>query len=182
MLIVYCKFFILQSAKAYLVPFQISMMDFFRKKFYHGCFIMAYNRFVNPPPYVNMTMAKFHMICKSEESLLGKWVIHPILPKILLHIVFQSDIFYGFTLPGNRGKVKHELRVQIHELRVETHELRVQTHELRVTSSNPRLTSSNPRVTSSNLRVFVNFHDDRKLSYHEIKMNKRHVLLTIYIL
>ena len=146
MLIVYCKFFILQSAKAYLVPFQIFMMDFFRKKFYHGCFIMAYDRVVNPPPYVNMTMAKFHMICKSEESLLGKGVIHPILPKILLHIVFQSDIFYGFTLPGNRGKVKHELRVQIHELRVETHELRVETHELRVQTHDLRVQIHELRV------------------------------------
>ena len=146
MLIVYCKFFILQSAKAYLVPFQISMMDFFRKKFYHGCFIMAYDRVVNPPPYVNMTMAKFHMICKSEESLLGKGVIRPILPKILLHMVFQSDIFYGFTLPGNRGKVKHELRVQIHELRVETHELRVETHELRVQTHDLRVQIHELRV------------------------------------
>ena len=30
-----------------------------------------------------------------------------------------------------RGKVKHELRVQIHELRVQMYELRVQIHELK---------------------------------------------------
>ena len=29
-----------------------------------------------------------------------------------------------------RGKVKHELRVQIYELRVQTYELRVQIHKL----------------------------------------------------
>ena len=35
-----------------------------------------------------------------------------------------------------RGKVKHELRVQIHELRIQIHELRVQIRELRVQYNN----------------------------------------------
>ena len=36
------------------------------------------------------------------------------------------------TAERKRGKVKHELRVQIYELRDQIHELRVQIYELRV--------------------------------------------------
>ena len=43
-------------------------------------------------------------------------------------VFFSFIIFrYYFT----RGKVKHELRVQIHELQVQIHELRVQIYESR---------------------------------------------------
>ena len=34
------------------------------------------------------------------------------------------------TAERNRGKVKHELQVQIYELRDQIHELRVQIHKL----------------------------------------------------
>ena len=62
--------------------------------------------------------------------------------KHLLHIVDRSQKSgkRGHNIDPcgslHRGKVKHELRVQIHELRVQIHELRLQIY-LRVTSSNP---------------------------------------------
>ena len=99
----FCKFFIRHSAKAYLVPFQNSMMDFFLEKISPWIFDRVLN-----PPYFDMTTAKLHMIIQKTGNNFGripfnqsKGVISPRLPQTLLSIAFQTYVFYGFILPGN---------------------------------------------------------------------------------
>ena len=62
-----------------------------------------------------------------------------------------------------RGKVKHELRVQIHELRVQIHELRVKIYELRVQIHELRVKIYELRVQINELRVL--FHELRVQIY-----------------
>ena len=59
---------------------------------------------------------------------------------IFYYIACSKEAILKFAIISRiswRGKVKHELRIQIHELRVKTHELRVE---------NPRVGSLEARV------------------------------------
>ena len=98
--IVYCKFFILHSAKAYLGPFQTYMTDFFAKNF----IVVVWQVAQSAPKMVTVKSTwqceSFIWESKNEECLLEECL--PIKVKRLSILdcptVLPIDIFHGFTL------------------------------------------------------------------------------------